>query len=143
MHTSLSYSNGGIFFDLWPNLRFEYVNRYSFLWATSLCQRRIHISQQIMSYIDFSFFIFFSKRSQNLIFWIFIAPLGSLGGPGAPGTPGNPQNLFFTEILQKSENYINIIFFNCLHQGLFLTGSNDYTKENQNKFHLCLFFHLL
>ena len=55
-------------------------------------------------------FHFFSKRSQNLIFWILIAPLGSLGGPGAPGTPGNPQNLIFTEILQKSENYIKIIF---------------------------------
>ena len=74
----------------------------SFLWAIPLCQRRIHISQQMLSYVDFSFFF---KKSQNLIFCILIAPVGSPGAPGAPGTPGDPQKSIYTEFSKKSENY--------------------------------------
>ena len=78
----------------------------SFLRAIPLCQRRIHISQQMLSYVDLSFLF----KSQNLIFNTLSAPVGSPGAPGAPGTPEGPQNLIFIEILKKSEIYKTIIF---------------------------------
>ena len=75
------------------------MNICSCLWPISLWQRRVHISQQMMSYIDFSFFIiyifskfyFFGAQGPPKIqiyvwfaFFLFLGPLGPLRGPRAP-----------------------------------------------------------
>ena len=80
-------------------MKFEYIKICSFLWPISLWQRRVHISQQMMSYIDFSFFIiyifsnFYFLGAQGppkiqiyvwFAFFLFLGPLGRLRGPRAP-----------------------------------------------------------
>ena len=82
--------------DFWPNMRFEYMKIRSFLRAIPLCQRRIHISQQMLSYVEFSYLF---KKSQNLIFHFN----HSRWFPRGPWGPGDPQIFIFIEFLQKSK----------------------------------------
>ena len=112
-------------------MRFEYMKICSFLWAISLCQWRIHISQQIwvISIFHFSFF----QQIPKLDFLDFNRSPWFTRGPWGPRTPGDPQNRFLSKF-EKNPKIIKNYFFHCLHRGLFYRFflNCENTKNAQN-----------
>ena len=106
------------------------MNLYSFLRGFSQCQRRIHSSTQMMSYIDFSksrffdFFLDWSPGSKNV-------PQACRDLPGRFATLPDPENR--PKILKNAilfENY----FFNSWRPFLFLTAFKDYTAYQHDAY---------